>query len=114
MSRLSNRPIKRAVTKPVIVVGRIMTLDHASAIVAAGEADMVSMVRALIADPELVNKARRLEEHRIRPCIGTNIGCVGQLMSQGRPSFLAAKATSEPSAPMKPSAGAIIIHGWVA
>lgn len=79
----ANRPIKRAVTKPVIVVGRIMTLDHASAIVANGEADMVSMVRALIADPELVNKARRLEEHRIRPCIGTNIGCVGQLMSRG-------------------------------
>lgn len=79
----ANRPIRRAVRKPVIVVGRIMTLDHASAIVAGGEADLVSMVRALIADPELVNKARRLEEHRIRPCIGTNIGCVGQLMSRG-------------------------------
>jgi hypothetical protein len=42
------------------------------------------MVRALIADPELVNKARRREEHRIRPCIGSNMGCVGQLMSTGR------------------------------
>ena len=42
---------------------------------------MVSMVRALLADPELVNKARRGEEHRIRPCIGSNMGCVGRLMS---------------------------------
>ena len=47
---------------------------------ASGAADMVSMVRALIADPELVNKARRGEEHLIRPCIGSNFGCVGQLM----------------------------------
>jgi 2,4-dienoyl-CoA reductase-like NADH-dependent reductase (Old Yellow Enzyme family) len=77
----SNAPIKRRVTKPLIVVGRINTVDHAEAIIRAGEAEMVSMVRALLADPELVNKARRGEEHRIRPCIGTNIGCVGQLMS---------------------------------
>jgi 2,4-dienoyl-CoA reductase-like NADH-dependent reductase (Old Yellow Enzyme family) len=78
-----NKVITRVVSKPTIVVGRIMTVDHASAIVAAGEADMVSMVRALIADPELPNKARRAEEHKIRPCIGTNMGCVGQLMTRG-------------------------------
>ncbi len=75
--------ITRVVSKPTIVVGRIMTLDHASHIVASGAADMVSMVRAMIADPELVNKARRGEENRIRPCIGSNMGCVGQLMSTG-------------------------------
>ena len=99
----ANGPIRRAVTKPVIVVGRIMTLDHASAIVADGEADMVSMVRALIADPELVNKARRLEEHRIRPCIGTNIGCVGQLMSQGRLSCVVnVAAARESTTPFEP------------
>jgi 2,4-dienoyl-CoA reductase-like NADH-dependent reductase (Old Yellow Enzyme family)/thioredoxin reductase len=80
----ANKKITPAVTKPTIVVGRIMTLDHASHIVGSGEADMVSMVRALIADPELVNKARRREEHKIRPCIGSNMGCVGQLMTVGR------------------------------
>jgi 2,4-dienoyl-CoA reductase-like NADH-dependent reductase (Old Yellow Enzyme family) len=80
---IPNKVITRVVTKPTIVVGRIMTVDHASAIVRDGEGDMVSMVRALIADPELPNKARRLEEHKIRPCIGTNMGCVGQLMTRG-------------------------------
>ncbi len=90
----SNNVITRRVTKPTIVVGRIMTLDHASALVANGEADMVSMVRALIADPELVNKGRRLEEHRIRPCIGTNIGCVGQLMTRGVLSCVVNVATA--------------------
>jgi NADPH-dependent 2,4-dienoyl-CoA reductase/sulfur reductase-like enzyme len=79
----ANRGITQVVKKPTIVVGRIMTLDHASAIVEAGEGDMVSMVRALIADPELVNKARRGEEQRIRPCISTNMGCVGRLMTRG-------------------------------
>jgi 2,4-dienoyl-CoA reductase-like NADH-dependent reductase (Old Yellow Enzyme family) len=78
-----NEIITRVVEKPTIVVGRIMTLDHAEHIVASGAADMVSMVRALIADPALVAKARRGDEQLIRPCIGSNFGCVGNLMSTG-------------------------------
>ena len=80
----ANAIIKPVITKPTMVTGRIMTLDHASSILASGEADMVSMVRALIADPNLVNKARNRQESKIRPCIGTNMGCVGQLMTGGR------------------------------
>ena len=80
----ANAVITPRVTKPTIVAGRIMTLDHASHIVESGAADMVSMVRALTADPELVNKARRREEHRIRPCLGCNMGCVGELMDKAR------------------------------
>lgn len=76
--------ITRVVKKPTIVVGRIMTLDHASHVVSSGVADMVSMVRALIADPELVAKARRGDEDLVRPCIGSSMGCVGQLMTTGR------------------------------
>ena len=80
----ANNIITPHVTKPTIVVGRIMTLDHASSIVANGEGDMVSMVRALIADPELVNKARNRQEQSIRPCLGTNMGCVGRLLTTGQ------------------------------
>ncbi len=79
----ANARITTHLTKPTMVVGRIMTLDDAERIVADGAADMVSMVRALIADPELVNKSQRGEAHLVRPCIGSNIGCVGQLMSTG-------------------------------
>ena len=82
----ANAVITPELESPVMVVGRIMTLDHANHIVESGAADMVSMVRALIADPELVNKAKRSEEQRIRPCIGSNMGCVGQLMTVGRMS----------------------------
>jgi 2,4-dienoyl-CoA reductase-like NADH-dependent reductase (Old Yellow Enzyme family)/thioredoxin reductase len=80
---IPNKKITPFITKPRIVTGRIMTMDHASSIVGSGEADMVSMVRALIADPELVNKAKRGEEHKIRPCVGSNMGCVGRVMSGG-------------------------------
>ncbi len=80
----ANEPITKQLTKPTIVVGRIMTLDHAETIVKDGQADMVSMVRALIADPGLVNKAKQGQSDLIRPCIGSNFGCVGQIMSTGK------------------------------
>ena len=93
----ANEIITRVITKPTMVVGRIMTLDHAEHIVASGAADLVSMVRALIADPALVAKARRGDEHLIRPCIGSNFGCVGQLMSTGRLSCVVNVAAAQES-----------------
>jgi 2,4-dienoyl-CoA reductase-like NADH-dependent reductase (Old Yellow Enzyme family) len=80
----TSEQVTRAVQVPTIVTGRIMTLDHASHLVDSGVADMVSMVRAMIADPQLVAKARDGREHEIRPCIGTSMGCVAQLMTTGR------------------------------
>ncbi|MFD2396626.1 FAD-dependent oxidoreductase [Prauserella oleivorans] len=72
----SSTRVTRHLSVPTIVSGRIMTIEHADRIVSSGDADMVSMVRALIADPELVAKTRHGAEERIRPCIGTNEGCV--------------------------------------
>lgn len=80
----NNEKITKVVDVPTIVTGRIMTLDHAEHIVATGKADMVSIVRAMIADPDLVVKAREGREADIRPCIGTSMGCVAQLMTVGR------------------------------
>ena len=80
----SSEQVTRAVTVPTIVTGRIMTLDHASHLVETGVADMVSLVRAMIADPHLVVKARNGREAEIRPCIGTSMGCVANLMTTGR------------------------------
>ncbi len=80
----NNAQITNVVEVPTIVTGRIMTLDHADHIIGSGMADMVSIVRAMIADPELVAKARDGRESEIRPCIGTSMGCVAQLMTTGR------------------------------
>jgi 2,4-dienoyl-CoA reductase-like NADH-dependent reductase (Old Yellow Enzyme family) len=99
----ANEKITPNLESPTMVVGRIMTLDHAKHIVESGAADMVSMVRALIADPELVQKARNLDEHLIRPCIGTNMGCVGQLMTRGQISCVVNRtAARENTLPFEP------------
>ncbi len=80
----SSEKVTRSVRVPTIVTGRIMTLDHASHLVESGVADMVSLVRAMVADPYLVKKSREGREAEIRPCIGTSMGCVAQLMTTGR------------------------------
>jgi NADPH-dependent 2,4-dienoyl-CoA reductase/sulfur reductase-like enzyme len=78
-------PVGRAATVPSIVAGRIKSLEHAERIIAAGDADLVAMVRATIADPDIVAKSARGEAHRVRPCIGCNHGCVGgNAVSGGR------------------------------
>lgn len=64
--------LKRRINKPILVTGRIGDPSLAERIVAEGSADLVGMVRALIADPELPNKARSAEPRWIRPCIGNN------------------------------------------
>ena len=69
--------VARAVTTPCIVTGRIMTLAEADAVVARGDAAMVSMVRATIADPNMVRRAAGGLSPR--PCIGCLHGCFGGL-----------------------------------
>ena len=69
--------VTTAVDKPTIVTGRVTSLELASQIVADGIGDMVSMVRALIADPYLVRKSREGRVAEIRPCIGINQACPG-------------------------------------
>lgn len=73
----SSEQITRSLSVPTIVAGRIQTLDHAEHLIESGVADMVSMVRALIADPDLVVNSRAGNEQLVRPCLGTNEGCIG-------------------------------------
>ena len=69
--------IKAVVPVPVFVAGRINQPQIAETILAAGQADMCGMTRALIADPEMPNKAREGRLDDIRACIGCNQGCIG-------------------------------------
>ena len=62
--------IKRVVDVPVIVTGRITDLSIAERIISEGDADMIGMVRALIADPDLPNKAKSGRSLEIRGCLG--------------------------------------------
>jgi NADPH-dependent 2,4-dienoyl-CoA reductase/sulfur reductase-like enzyme len=63
----------------VICVGRIVDPRDAEAILEAGDADLVGMTRALIADRDLPEKARRGDFEGIRYCVGINDGCLGRL-----------------------------------
>src|SRR4029079_11836736 len=49
----------------------------AEAVLAAGQADMCGMTRALISDPEMPNKAREGRTAEIRACIACNQACIG-------------------------------------
>ncbi len=67
--------IKHAVRVPVVTVGRIKDPRMANEILESGKADIVSMARALLADPDLPIKAQRGAFDEIRFCIGCNEGC---------------------------------------
>lgn len=71
--------IKKNVKIPIITVGSIVDPLFAEKILQDGKADLVSMGRALIADPELPKKAAEGRLEDIRPCIRCNEGCYRRL-----------------------------------
>lgn len=72
--------IKKAVSVPVIAAGRINDPELAEKILIEGKADLVSMGRALYADPEMPRKAMEGRLEDIRPCIACN-RCIDYLMT---------------------------------
>ena len=76
--------IKRAVNVPVIASNRINTPEVAESILAAGDADMVSMARPLLADPDFVKKAAAGRPEAINTCIACNQACLDHTFSLKR------------------------------
>jgi len=71
---------------PLITTNRINTPEVAERVLADGCADMVSMARPFLADPDFVNKAAQARADEINTCIGCNQACLdhifqGQLTS---------------------------------
>lgn len=62
----------------VTMEARVKTPANAEAVLAAGDCDLVSIVRGQIADPHLANKAREGRADDIRPCISCNQLCIGR------------------------------------
>ncbi len=69
--------VKAIVSKPIIVTGRINQPQIAETVLASGQADFCGMTRALIADPEMPNKAKTGRVDDIRACIACNQACIG-------------------------------------
>ena len=76
------RRLKEAVRIPVIASNRINTPEVAEAILARGDADLVSMARPMLADPEFANKARDGRADEINVCIACNQACLDFIFSK--------------------------------
>lgn len=68
--------LKPELSIPVVATNRINMPDVAEQILANGEADMVSMARPLLADPDWVRKARENRSQDINTCIACNQACL--------------------------------------
>ncbi len=82
------KKMKAEVSIPLITTNRINTPEVGEKIIADGCADMVSMARPLLADPEFVNKAAQGRADEINTCIGCNQACLDHVFQQKRASCL--------------------------
>jgi 2,4-dienoyl-CoA reductase (NADPH2) len=76
------RRLKGAVKIPLITTNRINDPATAEAVLARGDADMVSMARPFLADADFVAKAARGRADEINTCIGCNQACLDQIFER--------------------------------
>lgn len=76
-----NGEVKPRTRLPVLVTGRFRTVEEVDQAVRLGQADLVGMVRAHLADPHIVRKTRENRVAEIRPCIACNQRCIGGLFT---------------------------------
>ena len=80
--------LRAEVGVPVCASNRINTPELAEEILAAGEADLVSMARPLLADPAFVEKAAAGRADEINTCIACNQACLDHVFANRRASCL--------------------------
>src|SRR4051812_6963008 len=80
--------IKAATRLPVIATNRFNTAGPADALLASGAADLISMARPLLADPDLPRKARDGREDEVNICIACNQGCLDKVFEKQRATCL--------------------------
>ncbi|MEZ8038188.1 FAD-dependent oxidoreductase [Vibrio sp. 10N.222.54.F12] len=80
--------VKPYVSIPVVTCNRINTPEEAERILSSGQADMVSMARPFLADPDFVNKAAQDQAQFINTCIGCNQACLDNVFKGKRASCL--------------------------
>jgi 2,4-dienoyl-CoA reductase (NADPH2) len=76
------RRVKQAVSIPVIASNRVNDPDVAEALLAGGAADLVSMARPLLADPDFAKKVRLGRADEIATCIACNQSCLDRIFTE--------------------------------
>ncbi|WP_109830976.1 oxidoreductase [Reichenbachiella versicolor] len=74
--------MKKEVSIPLVTTNRINAPQKAEEILSAGHADMVSMARPFLADPEIVKKSYEQKEDEINTCIACNQACLDHVFEQ--------------------------------
>jgi 2,4-dienoyl-CoA reductase (NADPH2) len=74
--------VKQAVSIPVIASNRINDPDVAESLIAEGVADLVSMARPLLADPDFARKVRQRRADEINTCIACNQSCLDRIFTE--------------------------------
>ena len=96
---------KAEVGLPLVTTNRINMPETAEQVLASGAADMVSMARPLLADPEWVNKARAQRSDRINTCIACNQACLDHVFENRMATCLVnPRACNETELRIKPAA----------
>ena len=76
------KKMKEEISIPLITSNRINMPETAEKILSDGDADMISMARPFLADPEWVNKAAEEKADEINTCIGCNQACLDHVFEQ--------------------------------
>lgn len=82
------KKIRDSISIPLITTNRINAPEVAEEILSEGSADMVSMARPFLADPDFVNKAAAGQSKAINVCIGCNQACLDHVFELKRASCL--------------------------
>ena len=95
--------LKGEVSIPLVTTNRFNMPDACEAALAAGHADMVSMARPFLADPDIIRKSEANQAHRINTCIGCNQACLDHIFQRKTASCLVnPRAGNELSMPVLP------------
>ncbi len=81
--RFSAARLKKVVGIPVVASNRINTPDVAEEILAAGDSDLISMARPMLADPYFARKVREGNAGKINICIACNQACLDLIFPTG-------------------------------
>lgn len=76
------KKMKEELSIPLITSNRINMPETAEKVLAEGHADMISMARPFLADPEWVNKAQNDRADEINTCIGCNQACLDHVFAR--------------------------------
>ncbi|MGX5173878.1 oxidoreductase [Aliikangiella sp. IMCC44653] len=97
--------IKPHINIPLITTNRINTPEVANEVIAQGKADLVSMARPFLADPDFMQKAKLGQSEKINTCIACNQACLDHIFEHKRVTCLVnPRACYETELNFKPTA----------